>query len=274
MTRDAQPRLYLVLLAGGQSTRARRSDSCAPKQFREIDGEMLFVHGLRELVQAPGVSRAVVVVPDAWRPTAESAVAAMRVPLLRSLVSTAESAVAAADLAVPCDFAAAGRHRTASAWSALSHLATLPDGQGPRADDLVAVHDAARPFATRHLLARLAVAAARRGAAVPGVAVPDTIVQLAESLGDPVQERPVAAYLERQRLVAVQTPQVCRWQDLHDAHAWANAEERSFTDDGGLLAARGLSPVVVMGEAENWKITLEDDWQRAAVLLRERGQRG
>ena len=251
MTRDAQPRLYLVLLAGGQSTRARRSDSCAPKQFREIDGEMLFVHGLRELVQAPGVSRAVVVVPDAWRPTAESA-------------------VAAADLAVPCDFAAAGRHRTASAWSALSHLATLPDGQGPRADDLVAVHDAARPFATRHLLARRAVAAARRGAAVPGVAVPDTIVQLAESLGDPVQERPVAAYLERQRLVAVQTPQVCRWQDLHDAHAWANAEERSFTDDGGLLAARGLSPVVVMGEAENWKITLEDDWQ----LLRERGQRG
>ena len=251
MTPDPQPRLFLVLLAGGQSTRARSRSSNAPKQFREVGGDMLFLHGLRELARADGVVRAVVVVPDAWRPTAEQG-------------------VADAGLAVDCDFAAAGRHRTASAWSALSHLTTLDAEQKPRPDDLVAIHDAARPFATRHLLDRLAIAAARRGAAVPGVPVPDTIVQLAESAGDPEQEQPVAAYLERQSLVAVQTPQVCRWQALYEAHAWADAEDRSFTDDGGLLAARGLSPVVVMGEAENWKITRDEDWQRAAALLSAR----
>jgi len=249
MTQVLQPRLFLAVLAGGESTRARRSDSSAPKQFREISGEMLFVHGLRELSRAPGMVRMALGVPDPWRPTAEGA-------------------LAAAGLRVPCDLAPAGRHRTESTWNAVQSLAELPAGDRPEPHDLVAVHDAARPFASRHLLNRLARAAARHGAAVPGVPVPDTIVQLTSGQDEGANEFTVAAYLERGLLVAVQTPQVCRWQDFQAAHAWAAAEERSFTDDGGLMAACGASPVVVMGEQGNWKITTEEDWQRAAVLLR------
>jgi 2-C-methyl-D-erythritol 4-phosphate cytidylyltransferase/2-C-methyl-D-erythritol 2,4-cyclodiphosphate synthase len=256
MTQVLQPRLYLAVLAGGQSTRARRSDSSAPKQFREVAGEMLLLHGLRELLRAPGVARAVVVVPEPWRPIVESALTEAVLPR-------------------PWHLAPAGTHRTASAWHALQALAALPPAQRPASDDLVAIHDAARPFATRHLLARLARAAARQGAAVPGVPVADTIVQLAaeDATAAPTdpsaeQERPLASYLERPLLVAVQTPQVARWQDLHAAHAWAAAGSQSYTDDGGLLAARGLPPVVVMGEPANWKITTEDDWRRAADLLR------
>ena len=78
----------------------------------------------------------------------------------------------------------------------------------------------------------------------------------------------MAAYLERASLQAVQTPQVFRWEPLHAAHAWCAAHDLRFTDDGGLLAARGPHPVVVMGEPENWKITSESDWDRAEALLR------
>ena len=248
MTRVLQPRLYLAVLAGGRSTRARRSDSAAPKQFREVGGSMLFLQGLSELAQAPGVAHAVVVVPEAWLPLAQSALASATLP-------------------IPWTLAAAGEHRTASAWNALREMAALPADVRPTEDDLVAVHDAARPFASRHLLARVARSAARRRAAVPAVPVADTIVQLMPGEDDSA-ERPVAAYLERGRLAAVQTPQVVRWRDLHAAHAWAAAEGRSFTDDGGLLASRGIEPVVVMGEPGNWKITNEDDWQRADALLR------
>ena len=67
--------------------------------------------------------------------------------------------------------------------------------------------------------------------------------------------------------LAVRPWPVARWADLHAAHAWAAAQGSSFTDDGGLLAGRGVAPVVVMGEAANWKITTEQDWQRAAALL-------
>lgn len=249
---------------------------------------MLFMHSLRELIQAPAVVQAVLVVAETWR-------------------TLVEDAMRQVDLPVVCNLASAGPHRTASAWHALRCLAALPPPRRPQAGDLVAIHDAARPFASRFLLARLAQAAAAHGAAVPGVPVADTIVAL---VADPEAGKPdggggtgeagsgsddvaaprpagsssrpgaeaaaekfpaqavVASYLQRQRLMAVQTPQVARWQELQAAHAWAASCGASFTDDGSLLAARGLVPVVVMGEAGNWKVTTEEDWQRAAALLR------
>ncbi|MBD3222773.1 NTP transferase domain-containing protein [bacterium] len=252
-TPAAETPLHLVVLAGGQSTRARRSDTTAPKQFRDAGRGMLFLHAIRELIQAPGVRLVVVVVPEPWRPTAERG-------------------LAGADLGVPWTLATAGAHRTASAWSALRALAHMPEDARPREHDLVAIHDAARPFASRHLLARLARVASRRQAAIPAVPVADTIVQIAPGETGSLEERPVASYLAREELAAVQTPQVARWADLHAAHAWAAAEGRSFTDDGGLLAVRGVPPVVVMGEAGNWKITTEQDWQRAADQLRRRSE--
>ncbi len=239
------PRLYLAVLAGGQSTRARAGDSTPPKQFRRAGGTMLLLHSLRELLRAPGVVHATVVVPDAWRAVVTQALDEL-------------------SLAVPIALAPAGAQRTQSAWHALQAIAALEGELAPRADDLVAIHDAARPFASHHLLTRVAVAAALRGAAIPGVAVTDTVVQLAESRNVEVRrtEQAVAEYLERASLVAVQTPQVFRFADLHAAHAWCAEQNEVFTDDGGLLAARGLRPVVVMGEAQNWKVTTEDDWTR------------
>jgi len=235
----AESRLFLVLLAGGQSTRARSSDSAAPKQFRDVGGRMVFLHGLEELAQAPGVVRVVVVTPEAWRPMVESG-------------------LGSAGLTVPWCLASAGEHRTASTWSALRALAGLPVEGRPGEGDLVAVHDAARPFATADLLARLAVAAVRAGGAVPGVPVPDTIVQDA---GDRAQ------YLDRSSLLAVQTPQVFHWKPFQAAHAWAAGKGVEFTDDGGLLAEKGLHPEVVAGESGNWKVTTDADWRRAAAIL-------
>ncbi|MEZ4387943.1 MAG: 2-C-methyl-D-erythritol 4-phosphate cytidylyltransferase [Candidatus Krumholzibacteriia bacterium] len=251
MRQEPASRVFLVVLAGGRSTRASQGDSTAPKQFREVGGAPVFVHGLRELAQVPELVHAVVVVPDAWRPVAHDA-------------------LAAADLPVAWTLATAGEHRTASTWSALRALAALPAAARPAPDDLVAVHDAARPFASRHLLMRVAEAAQRHAAAVPAVPVPDTVVQLLPGQDEDAAERPLAGYLERSLLAAVQTPQAARWADLHAVHAWAAAGAVSFTDDGGLLAARGVPPVVVPGEPGNWKITTEDDWRRAAERLRRR----
>lgn len=249
MSDQRRPDLFLVVLAGGRSTRAGGGDAAAPKQFREVGGAMVFVHGLRELILAPGVARVVVVVPDAWRAVAHDALSRAGFPPSWSL-------------------AGAGDHRTASTWCALQHLAGLPPSERPAPDDLVAVHDAARPFASHHLLERVAEAASGHRAAVPAVPVPDTVVQLLPSVGGAAGSvRPVAGYLDRNLLAAVQTPQVARWADLHAAHAWAAASGASFTDDGGLLAERGVLPVVVMGEPGNWKITSEEDWRRAAGLL-------
>jgi 2-C-methyl-D-erythritol 4-phosphate cytidylyltransferase/2-C-methyl-D-erythritol 2,4-cyclodiphosphate synthase len=248
------PRLHLIQLAGGQGTRATTPGQEIPKQFRNVDGRLLLQISLEAFLRVPAdtadIVSVTVTVPDTWRQRAEHA--------LESL--------AAGGMRAAWQLAAAGKTRTASTWSAVHTLqASLDAETAPRGADLVAVHDAARPFATTDLLARLVRAAAVSGAAVPGIPVPDTIVQADAPVAD--AECYGAHYLDRATLLAVQTPQVFRWDAFCAAHAWAAAAGLDFTDDGGLLARQGHDPVVVTGEEGNWKVTTAADWQRAVAVL-------
>ncbi len=233
--------MHLILLAGGKGLRAAAAGDI-PKQFRSTGRGPLFTVSLNEFLtldRAGGYcpSDLILTVPDDWRKTADDALA---------------------DLDIPWSLAPAGHSRTASTWNAVRELEAK---YSPRPEDLVAVHDAARPFASAELLVRLCRAAESAGGAVPGVAVPDTIVQ---------SNAGVADYLDRSSLVAVQTPQVFRWDLFRDAHAWAADTGTDFTDDGGLLAARGHAPRVVAGEQDNWKVTTNGDWERAVARLKSR----
>lgn len=133
-------------------------------------------------------------------------------------------------------------------------LAALPDDGSV---EIVCVHDAARPLASPELYARV-VAAVRAGAdaAIPGIAVADTIKVVDES--GRVVDTP-----DRSTLVAVQTPQAFRLDTLRAAHA----DGGDATDDAGLVEAYGGVVVVVEGEVDNRKITLPEDlaWARARV---------
>lgn len=234
------PPLHLLVVAGGRGLRAAGGGE-VPKQFRPTGRGMLLRVAIDTFVAgdpahpAP-LASVTVTAPAAWH---------------------RQVAAELSGLGLPLALADAGATRTASTWNG---LLALEAAVRPRPGDLVAIHDAARPFASAELLARLAAAAAARGGAVPGVPVHDTIVHA---------EQGQARYLARESLVAVQTPQVFRWEQLHEAHAWAAASHATFTDDGGLLAARGHAPAVVDGEIGNWKVTTEGDWRRAADLLVE-----
>lgn len=230
--------LHLILLAGGQGLRAGGSGEI-PKQFRPTGRGPLFTVSLREfLTLDPGTGHRpadlVLAVAKPWRIQAGDALQ---------------------DLAIPWTLSAAGPTRTASTWNAARKLAAT---HSPGPGDLVAVHDAARPFASAGLLNELARTAAEAGGAIPGIPVPDTVVQSAEGSAD---------YLDRSTLVAVQTPQVFRWDIFFDAHSWSSTKGLSFTDDGGLLADRGHPPAVIPGEQGNWKVTTDGDWKRAEALL-------
>jgi 2-C-methyl-D-erythritol 4-phosphate cytidylyltransferase len=125
---------------------------------------------------------------------------------------------------------------------------------------IVCVHDAARPFASTELFARVVErVAAGADAAIPGLPVADTVKQVD---ADGV----VVATPDRARLVAVQTPQAFRADVLRRAHA-AGGES---TDDAALVEAIGGRVVVVAGEAANRKLTLADDLAWARRHLNER----
>lgn len=122
--------------------------------------------------------------------------------------------------------------------------------------EVVAVHDAARPLASARLWSA-AVAAVREGAdgAVPGVRVADTLKR--------AEGGRVLGTVERDGVVAVQTPQVFRADALRAAHA-AGADA---TDDAALVEAAGGNVVVVPGEVTNAKITTDADLVLAESLV-------
>lgn len=118
----------------------------------------------------------------------------------------------------------------------------------PANAEIVVVHDAARPLASRELF-RVVVEAVIAGAdgAVPAVAVADTIKR--------VHNGHVVETLDRSELVAVQTPQAFRADALRSAHE----DAPEATDDAGLLEALGLRIAVVQGEYHNLKLTSPED---------------
>lgn len=158
---------------------------------------------------------------------------------------------AGSDWAAPVDVRTAVGGATRSA-SVRAGLACLPDDA-----DVIAVHDAARPLASRALFDRV-VAAVRAGAdaAVPGLPVTDTVKRVRDNL--------VVETVPRDDLVVVQTPQAFRRVALEAAHAGDGVG----TDDAALVEAAGGTVVVVEGESRNLKVTLADDLQLAEALLR------
>jgi len=122
--------------------------------------------------------------------------------------------------------------------------------------EIVVVHDAARPLASRLLFASV-IGAVRAGAdaAIPALEISDTVKRVADGH--------VRETVSRDGLVVVQTPQAFRADALRRAHA-AGAEG---SDDAVLVEQAGGVVRIVAGEARNLKITVPDDLEIAAALI-------
>lgn len=214
--------LALVVVAAGSGARLGLD---VPKAFVELAGHPLLLHAAGRL--APAVDRAVAVVPPDMIRRAED--------LLRSVRDRQGR---------PVVVAAGGTSRSASVRAGLEAVAVS-------GDDVVAVHDAARPLvevATLH--AAVAAVVSGADAAAPGLAVADTLKRVASD--DPAR---VVATVDRSCLRAVQTPQVFRASWLHRAHAGAPAA----TDDLALVEQAGGTVVLVPGALRNTKVTFAED---------------
>lgn len=122
----------------------------------------------------------------------------------------------------------------------------------PGAVPVVVVHDGARPAASPGLFAAVVAAVgAGADAAVPGVDVIDSL------------RRRDGSAVDRDQLVAVQTPQAFRADALRRAHA----EGPQASDDATLVERAGGTVVVVLGEAGNVKLTHAPDLEAVARRL-------
>jgi len=126
------------------------------------------------------------------------------------------------------------------------------------ADDIVLVHDAARPLVeTRHIEALIAALAHADGA-LPALAVADTLKRAA-----PGAE--VTATVDRAGLWRAQTPQAFRAGRLAAAYdAWPAGE--SPTDDAAVVERYGGRIVLTAGDPRLMKLTYPEDFAMADLL--------
>jgi 2-C-methyl-D-erythritol 4-phosphate cytidylyltransferase len=129
----------------------------------------------------------------------------------------------------------------------------------------VIVHDAARPLASSELFERVLGELEDSGAdaVIAAVPVSDTIKEVS------ADGRTVAGTLDREKLWAVQTPQVFRRASL--ARALENDElVARATDDAWLIERLGGTVRVIDSSQPNLKVTTPDDLRMAELLLSER----
>ncbi len=202
-----------------------------PKALVQVRGRTLLEWSCRALARAPSVDAVLPVIP----PGAAWGCDAVR----RVLAAVPGGATRQESLA--CGLAALRERAPACEW--------------------VLVHDAARCLVRPEDAEAVLAAARATGAAVPVVELADTIKEIGDGR--------VVRTLERARLGAAQTPQAFRRSLLEEALRKAEQAGVTATDCASLVERLGLPVAVCPGRAENFKVTLTDDLQRASARLEE-----
>ena len=141
---------------------------------------------------------------------------------------------------------------------------SVRNGLAAATGELVAIHDAARPFISAEVITAALTAAAASGAAAPAVPVKDTIKQAVPGDGKTVPEAClVRSTPDRSTLYAVQTPQCFdRAAYLAALDELDEASARLVTDDCSLFELTGRPVELVQGDYANIKITTREDLPR------------
>lgn len=148
---------------------------------------------------------------------------------------------------------AGGAERQDSVWAGLQSLGSDTA--------YVAVHDGARPLLSSQLIDRLMEAAQEWGAAIPGVMARDTLKMID-------RDGFVGHTLDRSVVSLIQTPQIFQYQELVKAYECAYRDDLMGTDDASLFEVYIGRVKVVLGEANNIKMTTMEDMLMAEALLR------
>ena len=225
--------IWSIVVAAGRGSRAGGD---LPKQYQRVLGRPMIEYSVNALAHHPRIDGVMVVLAadDAhwpgWTSMAGKPVRSTTGGLLR-------------------------------ADSVLAGLIALPDQVGE--DDMVLVHDAARPLIGHAVIDALLLAEAGHGALL---ATP-----LVDTLKRADARDCAAETVPREGLWRALTPQACRRGVLTQALRATAAEGANVTDEAMALERIGLHPRLVKGATDNIKVTTAEDFALAEFLLRRRG---
>ncbi len=130
--------------------------------------------------------------------------------------------------------------------------------------EIVLVHDAARPFITKPIIAELVETAYKKGAAIAGVRAKDTMKIVREGI--------IKETVDRDSLWMIQTPQAFRFSLLAEAEDVAEKVGFLGTDEAMLVERLGHEVHIVESSYENVKMTTQEDLIFGEAILKARAK--
>ncbi len=224
----------ILIVAAGRGLRAGGG---IPKQYQKLAGKPVLTHAIDRFAAAlPGAPIQIVIHPDDIR-----------------LFEDARQASLHGDNLLPPVFG--GSTRQASVNTGLKVI-----NQIILNIKFVLIHDVVRILLSKTLIQDGLAHAREFGAAVPALAVADSLRRnTADGFSEPV---------ERSGLLAVQTPQCFSFDLICEAHErTVKAGLTDFSDDASLIEWSGIRVKTFPGEAANFKLTTPEDFVTAEALL-------
>ena len=223
---------FAIIPAGGKGLRSGHS---APKQYLKVQGKELIAHTL-EIFQSNKYINSIVV---ACEPVYFSLMQRLKKKYnFSKIINVVES----------------GRERQHSVFNALSALYADKN-------DLVVVHDAARPLLPSNVLSNAIKQAKKKGNALTCIKARDTLMKADDT---------VKTYLNRDNVYYVQTPQIFRFVDLMQAMQFAKKTKFIGTDESMLVKKIGKSVNIVEGSPFNFKVTTKSDLELFKSIVKNR----
>lgn len=216
-----------IILAGG---RGKRMGSEVSKQYIEIKGKPILYYTLKKFIDCKSIDNITLVLPEDEIEYCEN-------EILEKYSLNIDRIIIG------------GKERQDSVYNALKSIF---------ATDIVLIHDGARPFVSNRIIEQGIKFAKIYGAAAPGVMPKDTIKIKNEECFS--IETP-----NRDKLVAIQTPQVFKFNTILECHKKIKKDNIVVTDDTMVAELYGNKVYLYEGDYTNIKVTTPED-----LILAER----
>lgn len=215
-----------VVLAAGSGTRTGLE---TPKQFVMANGKLLVEYSLATFQAHPDIDEIAVVTSEAYIQQIEQLKEKGLYSKLNKILL-------------------GGTERYQSSWAAIQAFSDRPD-------DVLLIHDAARPLLSPSIISDVVESMRLHNAAVVAVPASDTVLHSFDN-------KRIADIPPRKEMYYAQTPQAFRVKTIQRAFE-LGIQDTCFnpTDDSGvLLRYLPEEPIVIVeGESVNRKITFKDD---------------
>ena len=223
---------YALIIAGGKGARLGEHPEDVPKQYRKLGGQELWLYSTLSLAGYAGCLGGVVVCPAGKESHHRAALDTHGLDAWQVV--------------------AGGSERQDSVKRGLEALQSLASGKA------VLIHDGARPYVSRDVVARLLHAyQSGQKAVIPALPPSDSLKQVADAR--------VLTTLPRDNIMRVQTPQCFGFDTIYALHArFAGA---NLPDDSALVEQDGGQVFVVAGDVRGFKITDAMDWLMAEQIF-------